>query len=52
MALTGIGGDEIFGGYPRYLGGLLADRLGGALRGPGGRLLAGWAEHLPVAKTG
>lgn len=38
VALSGIGGDETFGGYPRYLGVRLSERYG---------RLPGWLRALP-----
>ena len=50
VALTGIGGDELFGGYPRYLGAwssLFYGRLPMTLR----RAIAALADTLPEATT-
>ena len=45
VALVGDGGDEVFAGYPRHHGGLLAERYRRMVPGPV-RGLAGWAARL------
>ncbi|MBF0323955.1 MAG: asparagine synthase (glutamine-hydrolyzing) [Alphaproteobacteria bacterium] len=45
VALVGDGGDEVFAGYPRYQGGVLADRLARVVPAPM-RALGGVAARL------
>lgn len=52
VALVGDGGDEVFAGYPRHQGGLLAERYR-RLVPPPLRGLAGWAARLiPESSSG
>ena len=48
VALTGVGGDELFGGYPRYLGLLAARRAEGlpiSLRRLAGKIVRSWPDR-------
>ena len=52
VALVGDGGDEVFAGYPRHQGGLLAERYRAVVPAPL-RALAGWAAALiPESSAG
>lgn len=52
VALVGDGGDEVFAGYPRHHGGLLAERYRRSVPGPV-RGLAAWAARLiPESSAG
>jgi asparagine synthase (glutamine-hydrolysing) len=51
VALAGDGGDEVFAGYPRYQGGLLAQRLR-AIPAPLRRLAARAAVLIPENSSG
>lgn len=53
VALVGDGGDEVFAGYPRYLGGLWAERYAAWVPKPLRRnLIAPLAQALPESQTG
>ena len=45
VALCGDGGDELFAGYPRFLGNVVAERIPGPLRGPA-RALSRFVPHV------
>ena len=48
VALTGVGGDELFGGYPRYMGLLFAQRLSRmpmAVRRFAGSIVSNWPDR-------
>ncbi|MBI4184335.1 MAG: asparagine synthase (glutamine-hydrolyzing) [Proteobacteria bacterium] len=52
VALVGDGGDEVFAGYPRYAGGLLARRYRRLPRALRERLIAPLAARLPDGVAG
>lgn len=52
VALVGDGGDEVFAGYPRYQGGLLAGRYRAAVPAPLRRLAAAAATLIPESTSG
>src|SRR5580692_6541118 len=49
VALSGIGGDELFFGYPRYLGVKLSEMLPSSLSRPVSALSTLWSSH-PAAR--
>lgn len=52
VALVGDGGDEVFAGYPRYQGGLLAGRYRAVVPAPLRRLAACAAGLIPESTSG
>jgi asparagine synthase (glutamine-hydrolysing) len=52
VALVGDGGDEVFAGYPRYQGGLLAGRYRALVPGPLRSLAAFAARAIPESSSG
>jgi len=52
VCMAGDGGDEVFAGYPRYQGGLLADRYARAAPAPLRRLAARCAGIIPESTRG
>ncbi len=52
VALSGIGGDEMFFGYPRYLGAKLGEWIPGPMRGSVSRLTSMWSSQPSGIDTG
>jgi len=52
VALAGDAGDEVFGGYPRYKGGILADRLSRLVPKPLRWTIAQMAGLIPESRSG
>ncbi|MBX9635838.1 MAG: asparagine synthase (glutamine-hydrolyzing), partial [Magnetospirillum sp.] len=52
VALVGDGGDEVFAGYPRYQGGLLAGRYRSMVPAPARWLVARAAGLIPESNSG
>ncbi len=52
VALAGDAGDEVFGGYPRYKGGILAERLSRLVPRPVRWTVAQMAGLIPESRSG
>lgn len=52
VCMAGDGGDEVFGGYPRYAGGLLAERYARMVPAPLRRLVGACAGLIPESSSG